>query len=99
MLNVILEHKNKNKDLESNSENSSIPPYVEEAIKQLSNEFEIQTNKCIEAAKQEAEMRKSIAEDNGWLWMQLTQLKKQLEELYSTGPKPKSDTDENCVIS
>ena len=53
----------------------------------------MQLEKCIRSSEQEAEMRKAIAEDNGWLWFQLTQLKKKLETNYS----PATKTETNCT--
>ena len=72
-------------------ENGELPltPELRRAVAKLSAQYEQELNQVLLSVHQDMQTRKGLSDDNSWLWMQITQLKKQLEEAFDMGGKPK----------
>lgn len=87
-----------------------LTPELRRAIAKLSTQYEQALGQIILSVQQDAQSRKGLADDNSWLWMQTTQLKKQLEDAFDQGkvktassPTTSTDSktpkDDGCTIS
>jgi len=75
---------------EANSSSSKEP------LQTLSCTLDKDLDRCIMAAKKDAQIRKRITQDNGWLWMQVTQLKTQMEGNFEPAPHGEES---RCILS
>lgn len=89
---------------DGDDEDLPLTPELRRAISKLAVQYEHELKLALDSAQADAQKRKSLADDNSWLWMQISQLKKQLEDAFDIvgeakgkiGAKPEND---NCVIS
>jgi len=76
-----------------------LTPELRRAIARLSTQYEQALNQIILSVQQDAQSRKGLADDNSWLGMQTSQLKKQLEDAFTQGKTKSSATSSTSPTS